>query len=66
MARKFELASLSGSESVTIVRFLMRQQNPSKEIIAAVNAAVEWFNKVKIVGYNWVEVKAPKRTEWPR
>lgn len=59
MARKFELASLSGSESVTIVRFLMRQQNPTKEMIAAVNGAVEWFNKVKIVGYNWVEVKAP-------
>jgi PelA/Pel-15E family pectate lyase len=59
MARKFELASLSGSESVTIVRFLMRQQNPTKEMIAAVNAAVAWFNKVKIVGYNWVEIKAP-------
>lgn len=62
MARKFELASLSGSESVTIVRFLMRQQNPTKEMIAAVNGAVEWFNKVKIVGYNWVEVKAPNES----
>jgi PelA/Pel-15E family pectate lyase len=58
-ARKFELASLSGSESVGIVRFLMSQPNPSKEIITAVNAAVEWFNKVKIVGYNFVDVKAP-------
>lgn len=59
MARKFELASLSGSESVGILRFLMRQQNPTKEMIAAVNAAIVWFNKVKIEGYNWVEVKAP-------
>jgi len=58
-ARKFELASLSGSESVGIVRFLMSQPDPSKEIIASVNAAVEWFNKVKIVGYNFVDVKAP-------
>ncbi|MGG9964639.1 pectate lyase [Ferruginibacter sp. SUN106] len=58
-ARKFELASLSGSESVGIVRFLMQQPDPSKEIITAVNAAVEWFEKVKIVGYNFVEVKAP-------
>lgn len=58
MARKFELASLSGSESVGIVRFLMRQQNPSKEIITAVNAALVWFKKVQIKGYNWVEVKA--------
>ncbi|MDB5209870.1 MAG: pectinesterase, partial [Sediminibacterium sp.] len=32
MARKFELASLSGSESVGITRFLMRMKNPSSEI----------------------------------
>ncbi len=59
MARKFELASLSGSESVGIVRFLMQQQNPSKEIIDAIKAAVQWFEKVKIVGYSFVEIKAP-------
>jgi PelA/Pel-15E family pectate lyase len=59
MARKFELASLSGSESVGIVRFLMRQANPSKEIITAVNAAVEWFKKVKITGYAVADIKAP-------
>lgn len=62
MARKFELASLSGSESVGIVKFLMQQPNPSKEIIASVNAAVEWFKKVKITGYNFVEIKAPNET----
>ena len=50
MARKFELVSLSGSESVGIVRFLMRIENPSPAIIASVNAAVEWFEKVKITG----------------
>jgi PelA/Pel-15E family pectate lyase len=60
MARKFELASLSGSESVGIVRFLMRQPNPSKEIIAAVNAAVQWFEKAKITGYAISEIKAPQ------
>jgi PelA/Pel-15E family pectate lyase len=62
IARKFELASLSGSESVGIVKFLMSQPNPSKEIITAVNAAVEWFNTVKITGYNFVDVKAPNET----
>ena len=62
MARKFELASLSGSESVAIVRFLMRQPNPSKEIIAAVKSAVEWFEKVKIVGYAIADIKAPQET----
>ncbi|NOT90889.1 MAG: pectate lyase [Ferruginibacter sp.] len=60
MARKFELASLSGSESVAIVRFLMRQPNPSKEIIAAVTSAVEWFKKVKITGYAVKDVPEPQ------
>lgn len=59
MARKFELASLSGAESVAIVRFLMRQPNPTKEMTAAVTAAADWFEKVKIAGYNWIDVKAP-------
>ena len=59
MARKFELVSISGSESVGIVRFLMKVENPSPEIIAAVEAAVEWFDKVKITGYNFVEIAAP-------
>jgi len=59
MARKFELVSLSGMESVGIVRFLMRIEKPSPAIVEAVNAAVEWFNKVKITGYKYVDVEAP-------
>jgi PelA/Pel-15E family pectate lyase len=62
MARKFELASISGSESVGIIRFLMRQPKPTKEIITAVTSAVEWFEKVKIVGYAVVDIKAPQET----
>ncbi len=60
MARKFELASLSGAESVGIVRFLMRIEQPSADIIASVNAAVEWFEKVKITGYKYVDIAAPQ------
>lgn len=59
MARKFELVSLSGSESVGIVRFLMRIEKPSPAIVDAVKAAVDWFNKVKITGYKFVDVAAP-------
>lgn len=59
MARKFELVSLSGSESVGIVRFLMRIEKPSPAIIAAVKAAEQWFSKVKITGYKYVDVPAP-------
>ncbi len=47
-ARSFELPSLSGSESVGIVRFLMGIENPGPEIKNAINAAVAWFEKVKI------------------
>lgn len=56
MARKFELVSLSGNESVGIVRFLMRIDNPSTAVKESVQAAVEWFNKVKIEGYKYVDV----------
>lgn len=62
MARKFELASLSGSESVGIVRFLMRINQPSPEIIEAVERAVEWFEKVKITGYKFVDISAPQES----
>jgi PelA/Pel-15E family pectate lyase len=49
-ARKFEPASLSGGESLGIVRFLMGIEQPSGEIKAAVEGAVAWFEAVKITG----------------
>ena len=49
-ARKFELASLSSSESVAVLEFLMSIPNPSPEIKKAVNAAVAWLEQVKITG----------------
>ncbi len=49
-ARAFEPASLSGSESVGIVRFLMGIESPSPQVVAAVDAAVQWFEAVKIEG----------------
>jgi PelA/Pel-15E family pectate lyase len=59
MARKFELPSISGSESVGIVKFLMRQKNPSEQIRQSVTAAVNWFEKVKISGYRYTDIVAP-------
>ncbi|MEN9684743.1 MAG: hypothetical protein RLZZ28_529 [Bacteroidota bacterium] len=56
MARKFELASLSGSESVGIIRFLMRLPNPSPQIKESVMAAVEWLGMVKITGYSFGDI----------
>ncbi len=49
-ARTYERVSLSGDESVGIVRFLMSLPEPSPEIVAAVQDAVEWFERVKIKG----------------
>lgn len=52
-ARAFEPASLSTSESVGIVRFLMKLKNPSPEVKSSINNAVNWFDKVKIVGFKF-------------
>ncbi|MFK7775882.1 MAG: pectate lyase [Saprospiraceae bacterium] len=49
-ARSYELPSLSGSESAQIVLLLMSIENPSKDVITAVDSVVEWFKKVKITG----------------
>ncbi|MBB2758639.1 UNVERIFIED_ORG: PelA/Pel-15E family pectate lyase [Xanthomonas campestris] len=43
-ARAYELASLASSESVSIVRFLMRQPTPSAQIKTSVEAAARWFD----------------------
>lgn len=57
--RSFELASLSGSESVGIVRLLMSLKDPSPEVVDAVEAAVAWFDAVKLVGIRQVERPDP-------
>ena len=49
-ARAYEPPSLSGGESVGIVRFLMSIKSPSPEIIDAVEGAVTWFREVAISG----------------
>jgi PelA/Pel-15E family pectate lyase len=54
-ARKFEPVSLTGSESVGIVRFLMGIEHPNAQVIGAIEAAVAWFEKSKITGIRYVE-----------
>ena len=49
-ARAYELPSLSGQESDNIVLLLMSLPNPSPEVIAAIEGAVEWFKNSKIEG----------------
>ncbi len=49
-AREYELPSLSGKESAKIVLLLMAIDKPSPEIVLAIEAAVAWFDNVKITG----------------
>jgi len=47
-ARAFELASLSGAESVGIVEFLLTLPQPTAEVRRSIAGAVAWFEAVKI------------------
>lgn len=58
-ARAYELPCISGAESVGLVEFLMIQPNPSQKMKDAINAAVEWFQIVKISGYKIEDLPAP-------
>jgi PelA/Pel-15E family pectate lyase len=63
--RTYELVSLSGSESVGITRYLMRIENPSPEVVKAVEGAVAWFKAAKFAGIKQVmenDPKAPRGT----
>ena len=53
-ARSYELASLSGGESAGILTFLMSFDDPSPEIVRAVEAGVAWFDLVKIEGFRYM------------
>src|SRR5690606_23629510 len=58
-ARKFEPASLSTSESVGVVRFLMKQRS-TPEIKSAVDAAIAWLETHGLEGYRFDRMKDPK------
>jgi PelA/Pel-15E family pectate lyase len=49
-ARAYELPSISGGESVGIIQYLMEIDEPSPEVIKAIEGAVAWFERVKITG----------------
>lgn len=59
-ARAYELVSLSGSESVGITRLLMSIENPSPEVVQAVEASIAWFEKAKLTGIRVAEEKDEK------
>lgn len=48
--RAYEMPSIATQESVKVMQFLMRIENPSQDIINAVKACMAWMDKVKIEG----------------
>src|ERR1043166_427483 len=64
--RSYELISISGGESVGIVRLLMSLERPGAEVIQAVEGAVAWFEAAKLRGIRVVTVEdknSPKGTD---
>ena len=51
--RSYEVPSLSGAESVGIVRFLMAIDRPTPDVIAAVEGAVAWLRAVTVTGLRY-------------
>ncbi len=49
-ARTFELASICPQETTDIVRFMMRQPSPSKELIEAIDSAIVWLQASRLTG----------------
>lgn len=58
-ARTYEHPSLSGAESVGIVRFLMGIESPDARVIEAIEAAVAWFGQATLRGIRVVERSDP-------
>ena len=52
-ARAFELPGAASSETVGIIRFLMRIEKPDAGVKKAITSAVEWLESVKISGYRF-------------
>ncbi len=62
--RAYELPSICNGESSGVVLFLMSLENPSKEVITAVQSAVKWFEDSKISSTRVKTIDAP-RVKYP-
>jgi PelA/Pel-15E family pectate lyase len=59
--RKYELPSLSGSESADILEFLMSLDHPSAEVVRAINAGAQWFESAKLNGIRVVKLNGERK-----
>ncbi|WP_162416792.1 pectate lyase [Cyclobacterium roseum] len=58
-ARAYELPSISGSESVGIIQYLMQLEQPDAAVIEAIEGAVSWFQEVKLENIRLDRVEKP-------
>ncbi len=56
-ARAYELPSIASAESVGIIKTLMQIDNPSPEIVEAIQSAVRWLDNVKIRDYKMMTIQ---------
>jgi len=57
-ARAYEPPALSGVESGQVLRFLMSLETPSPEVVAAIEAGLEWLESAKVTGVRRVKTDA--------
>ena len=62
-ARAYEHPSLSGQETVGIVRFLMARNKPDERVVDAIEAAVAWLKSVQIKGLRLEQRQDPSLPE---
>jgi pectate lyase len=60
-ARAYELVSLSGSESAGILLLLMGLEDPSPEVVHAIESGARWFEASKLTGIRQIVVDRDKR-----
>lgn len=60
-ARAYELPSISAKESVGLVNFMLSLDNPSREVIDSINAAIVWMQKVQLNGIKIVSENGDKK-----
>lgn len=58
-ARSYELPSLAVSESVAVVRFLMRQPRPAPALIHTIDSAAQWFDRHRLRDTAMRKIEAP-------
>lgn len=64
-ARNYEPGSLASAESAGMLIYLMSIENPSPQVVASIEAGVEWFKASALHGKAWQRRPEPKLSDEP-